>query len=170
MPDQDPKKVKFTSDYSTIWQCLKAPFHSPIRELMVWEVSLSWQEVYSMLRYDHLSCGDIIEAARKELGSSYSWQLRKKIVEKVKFRFKIKRLRASFFNPWWNHMIVTEIDSDMDIIYVVCPCTPNEDPEKVKFESDYISLSHLKDYFRLTDGKHQPELTIWEVPLPWHLI
>ena len=42
---------------------------------------------------------------------------------------KIKRSKASCFNPWWNHMIVTAVDADIDVIYVVCLCVPDSNPQ-----------------------------------------
>lgn len=57
---------------------------------------------------------------------------------------RIKRSKASCFNPWWNHMIVTAVDADIDVIYVVCLCIPDSDPEKIMFESDHLNFHTSK--------------------------
>lgn len=85
-PHLDPEKLKFVSDHSTAWKCFKDIFHSSPHELKVWEVPIQWHDVLKVLRYAHLSCEDIVEEARKELGESYSWKLRAKITEKIKFK------------------------------------------------------------------------------------
>ncbi len=216
----DHEKVDFVSNYSTSFQGLVDSVQSSPEGLKVWEVPLQWSAVHKVHRYDHLSCTDIVEEARKEIGNEYPWNIGKKIAEKVKFRLtkftddicidmdeklsvmdllnikqsyqwctksgdgedikcirdirrgdhiavKIKRSKASCFNPWWNHMIVTAVDADIDVIYVVCLCVPDSDPEKIMFESDHLNFSHLKEYFR--SKSHSSKLQIWEIPLSWHM-
>ena len=217
----DHEKVNFVSNYSTSFQGLVSDsMQSSPEGLKVWEVPLQWSTIHKVHRYDHLSCTDIIDEARKEIGNEYPWDIGKKIAEKVKFRLtkcadeicidmdeklslkdllnikqsyqwctksedgedikqirdlrcgdhiavKIKRSKMSWFNPWWNHMIVTGVDADIDVIYVVSLCIPNSDPEKVMFESDSLSFSHLKEYFR--SSSHESNLQIWEIPLSWHM-
>lgn len=217
----DHGKIDFVSNYSTSFQGLVDSLQSSPEGLKVWEVPLQWSTIHKVHRYDHLSCTNIVEEARKEIGNEYPWDMGKKIAEKVKFRLtkcadgisidmdeklslkdllnikqsyqwctksgdgeeiehirdvhrgdhiavKIKRSKTSCFNPWWNHMIVTAVDADIDIIYVVCLCIPNSDPEKVMFESDRASFSLLKEYFR--SNSRESNLKIWEIPLPWHMI
>ena len=211
----DHEKVNFVSHYSTSFQGLVDSVQSSPEGLKVWEVPLQWSTIHKVHRYDHLSCTDIVEEARKEIGNEYPWNIGKKIAEKVKFQLhnfmcididkkvsvmdlrniyqwcnksgdgedikcirdirrgdhiavRIKRSMASCFNPWWNHMIVTAVDADIDVIYVVCLCVPDSNPEKIMFESDHLNFSHLKEYFR--SKSHSSKLQIWEIPLSWHTI
>ena len=85
-PHQDLATADLVSDYSTSWQRLQDPFKTSLPQLKIWEIPLRWCEVRNMIRYDHLSCTDIIEEARKELGTTCSWKLHEKILEKATFR------------------------------------------------------------------------------------
>ena len=64
---------------------------------------------------------------------------------------------------WWNHMIVTDVYSDG--FDVICPCTPSNDPQQVKLDSDYFSVKDLGQYFGMECKK--PELEISEFPIQW---
>ena len=80
----DHERVDFVSNYSTSFKGLAESIQSP-KDLKVWEVPLHWSNVHEVLRYDHLSCTDIVDEARKEIGNEYPWDIGKKIAEKVKF-------------------------------------------------------------------------------------
>ena len=82
----DQEKVDFVSNYSTSFQGLVDSVQSSPEGLKVWEVPLQWSTIHKVRRYDHLSCTDIVDEARKEIGNEYPWDIGKKIAEKVKFR------------------------------------------------------------------------------------
>ena len=79
MPHGDnQEKVDFVSNYSTSIQGLVDSVQSSPEGLKVWEVPLQWSTIHEVCRYDHLSCTDIVDEARKEIGNEYPWDIGEK--------------------------------------------------------------------------------------------
>ena len=75
----------------------------------------------------------------------------------------VKLKRSSRINPWWTHMIVTEVDHNVLNVVTLCSCAHG--PDSTLFEADLVTIPDLlKEYHRM-DIQKPHNLRVWEVSL-----